>query len=106
MIIRKITDRCALVVAFCINIATVHITLSELLDLDPHESLTYGITTEADIATGAVKYTIPIPAPIGRAGLQPNIALSYNSYLKNGWIGMGWDLEMGAIQRSTRKGLL
>jgi len=43
--------------------------------------------------------------PPGRNGIQPNLALTYNSYRGNGWIGVGWDLDMGAIQRSTKFGV-
>jgi len=61
----------------------------------------------ADVAlhTGAATMSIPIEVPPGRAGIEPNLALSYNSYRGNGWIGVGWDLEMGAIQRSTKFGV-
>ena len=52
--------------------------------------------------TGAATYTIPIQAPAGRGGIAPNLALSYNSDQGNGWVGMGWTLDMGAIQRSTK----
>ena len=31
------------------------------------------------------------------------INLTYNSANKNGWVGVGWELNMGAIQRSTKK---
>ncbi|WP_425248196.1 FG-GAP-like repeat-containing protein [Desulfospira joergensenii] len=55
--------------------------------------------------TGAATVSVPILVPPGRAGIQPKINLVYNSYKKNGWIGMGWDIDMGAIQRSTRHGL-
>ena len=55
--------------------------------------------------TGAVLYTIPIKIPPGRNGIQPKLNLTYNSYKKNGWIGVGWDLGVSAIQRSTRKGV-
>lgn len=53
--------------------------------------------------SGAAMHTIPIQAPPGRNGIRPDLNLTYNSYQKNGWIGVGWDLEVGAIQRSTKK---
>ena len=37
--------------------------------------------------------------------IAPNINLVYNNYRSNGWLGVGWYLDMGAIQRSTKKGL-
>ncbi len=51
---------------------------------------------------GAATYKIPIEVPKGRAGIQPNLSLYYNSYNSNGWIGVGWDLNMGFIQRLTK----
>ncbi|HYA42692.1 MAG TPA: SpvB/TcaC N-terminal domain-containing protein, partial [Syntrophobacteraceae bacterium] len=53
---------------------------------------------------GAVTYKIPIQVPQGRGGIQPSINLYYNSFVGNGWIGVGWDLNMGYIQRSTKYG--
>ena len=55
--------------------------------------------------TGAASFRYPIAAPPGRNGLQPNVSLNYSSYSGNGWIGVGWDLDLGSIQRSTRNGL-
>ncbi len=55
--------------------------------------------------TGAASSNIPILVPPGRNGIQPNLALTYNSYMKNGWIGVGWSLDMGCIQRSTKRGV-
>jgi len=56
--------------------------------------------------TGAATYNIPIIVPPGRGGIaMPNLALVYNSQQKNGWVGMGWDLEVGSIQRSTKWGV-
>ena len=51
--------------------------------------------------TGAGTYSIPIEVPTGRGGIAPNLSLIYNSEQGNGWVGVGWMLDMGAIQRST-----
>ena len=63
------------------------------------------LTVDTFQFTGAAAGKIPIFVPPGRLGIQPNLALIYNSYLKNGWVGVGWDLDLVAIQRSTRHGV-
>ena len=55
--------------------------------------------------TGAATSKIPILVPPGRTGVAPNLYLRYNSYMRNGWLGVGWSLDMGAIQRSTKRGV-
>ena len=60
---------------------------------------------EAMQFTGASAYTYPIEVPPGRAGVAPQIALTYNSQMRNGWLGVGWSLDMGSIQRNTKYGL-
>ncbi|MBF0559296.1 MAG: hypothetical protein HQL08_11010, partial [Nitrospirae bacterium] len=55
--------------------------------------------------TGAAVLRVPIEVPPGRGGIAPNMTLSYNSGSGYGWVGMGWNLEPGAIQRSTRNGV-
>lgn len=53
--------------------------------------------------TGAATYTIPIWAPRGPAGLQPQIALTYDSQSASGYLGVGWNLGgMSSIYRCTQ----
>jgi RHS repeat-associated protein len=55
--------------------------------------------------TGSAVTTIPIEVPPGRGGITPNLTLAYRNMQKNGWLGVGWDLDMGAIQRATKFGV-
>lgn len=55
--------------------------------------------------SGAASVKIPVEVPPGRLGIAPNLSLAYNNYLGNGWIGVGWNIDLGAIQRSTKFGL-
>lgn len=51
---------------------------------------------------GAANLTIPLMIPPGRGGMQPNLALTYNSQSGNGPIGVGWALSTGFPQAITR----
>jgi hypothetical protein len=58
--------------------------------------------------TGAATYSYPIQVPPGPGGLQPPLELSYNtqevdsasSRTQASWVGMGWSLDTGYIQRN------
>lgn len=58
--------------------------------------------------TGAATYSVNLWTPPGPNGLQPSLALTYNSqvidessaFSQPSWIGMGWDLDTGAINRN------
>jgi hypothetical protein len=57
--------------------------------------------------SGAATFNYPIEAPPGRGGVQPQLALTYNSrqvdgilsWTQSGWVGHGWDLDMPSITR-------
>ena len=60
---------------------------------------------QTDIQTGKATLSIPIIASPGRAGIQPNLSLSYQSGGPNTYCGNGFSLELGHIVRlGKRKG--
>ena len=59
---------------------------------------------KVDLFTGSFGYTVPINCPPARNGSEPALALTYSSSGDNGWCGMGWNLDLGAIDRNVRDG--
>lgn len=54
---------------------------------------------------GTASVSYPIEMPSGRLGMQPNLAISYNSSGGNGWMGEGWDISgLSAITVDSRWG--
>tara|TARA_R110000850_G_C9994955_1_gene467523 strand:- start:1125 stop:11606 length:10482 start_codon:yes stop_codon:yes gene_type:complete len=54
---------------------------------------------------GAASTSFPIKLPPGRNGLQPSLEVAYNSEGRNGWMGMGWDIQTPAINVNTKWGI-
>jgi len=51
-------------------------------------------------ANGAATYTLPIPVPPGINGLEPKLAITYNSAQGNGLLGVGAGLSgLSSISR-------
>ncbi len=95
-------------------------TLSNPIDLSnqnsppsPRGSSSSGISANVQAASvqvdsfmGSANLGILIQVPPGRGGIQPNVALSYSSSNRGlSLAGVGWSLDLGSIQRSTKKGV-
>ena len=53
-------------------------------------------------SSGAAGYTIPIDLPPGRAGISPQLSISYNSMSGDGLMGLGWGLSgFSSISRTS-----
>jgi outer membrane protein assembly factor BamB len=73
----------------------------------PDEGLDEGANTPGTLPgafdvsrVGQATYRIPIQVAPGRNGIEPSLALTYNTAGGNGYVGMGWGLDgLSAIQR-------
>jgi YD repeat-containing protein len=54
---------------------------------------------------GTANLQFPIQIPAGRQGMQPQLAIAYNSEGGNGWLGVGWDLKLPSVSVETRWGV-
>lgn len=77
--------------------------LTELQYGDPAEGLGLIAPPSAGVDGGA-SLAYPLEVPPGRADVQPDLALTYDSNGGSGWVGTGWDLAVGAITVDTTFG--
>ena len=79
-------------------------SIKELEAANPLEGLQLiQAPTANNSGTANLSYQLEIPA--GRQGMQPNLALAYNSSGGNGWLGVGWDISVPSITVETRWGV-
>ncbi|MEX2204943.1 MAG: SpvB/TcaC N-terminal domain-containing protein, partial [Myxococcota bacterium] len=56
--------------------------------------------------TGESTFALPIVVPQGTGGMSPSLALSYSSgNSSDSWVGYGWSLGIGSVQRSSKNGV-
>ncbi|MDO8150871.1 SpvB/TcaC N-terminal domain-containing protein [Isoptericola sp. b408] len=72
------------------------VDLAELDYGDPTEALSL-VEPPDPTSAGAAQMSYPVLVPPGRAGVEPDLDLTYDSSGGNGWLGLGWDLDAGAI---------
>ena len=60
-----------------------------------------------DEANGSLGYSVQLPIPPGRLGMQPDLRLAYDSGNRDdhSFVGCGWSLSIPYIQRLNRKGV-
>jgi RHS repeat-associated protein len=54
---------------------------------------------------GTATTSFPIKLPAGRGGMAPKLSINYNSDAGNGWLGLGWELNIPSINIDTRWGV-
>ncbi len=79
-------------------------TIKDLKAADPMEGITLIAPPEAN-NMGTANLTYPLNIPAGRRGMQPNLAITYNSSGGNGILGLGWSLPISEISVETRWGV-
>lgn len=59
----------------------------------------------SNLFTGSYTTSIPIQLPPNRGGRDPVVQLAYRSGNGDGFLGMGWTLDLGSVERSTKGGI-
>jgi len=58
-----------------------------------------------DPFSGTFSLSLPLFTPPGRKGVQPSLNLTYSSSNGVGPFGLGWRMDFGSIERSTKNGV-
>jgi hypothetical protein len=109
----ELWERLASTVDPVANTLTAETTHFSVFDMKVEDWQAANLPTVANFQvsqfTGAATYSVGLVVPPGPAGLQPNLSVSYNSQTVDGgssmtqasWVGMGWSLDTGHIERDT-----
>jgi len=54
---------------------------------------------------GTANLVYPVILPVGRQGIQPDLSIQYGSDGDDGWLGLGWNLQLPFISVETRWGV-
>ena len=76
----------------------------DLINADPMAGINL-IAPPIASQTGEAALSYPLEVPPGRNGMQPNLALTYNSDAGSSWVGYGWNLNVPSIDVETRWGV-
>ena len=79
-------------------------SISDIQAADPGAGINLIEVPEGN-SLGDVRLSYPIEVPPGRGGMQPQLSVVYSSSGGNGWMGVGWDLQLPAITIDTRWGV-
>lgn len=77
--------------------------MNDIKAVDPSAEMTLISAPEVS-QKGEANVSYPIKIPAGRKGMQPQIAINYNSDAGNGWLGLGWNINMPSISIDTKWG--
>jgi hypothetical protein len=79
-------------------------SMQELAKADPAAGIVR-IEPPVGGSQGSARLDFPITVPPGRLGLEPELAVRYDSDRANGWTGIGWDLSVPSVEVSTLFGV-
>ena len=94
------TRHCLHIIIFCFLPWLTSVALAQVYHPDTIVGAIEGSGGPSGL--GGATYTIPIKVPDGLGGLQPSVAVSYNSQGGNGLLGWCWDLQ--GLSSVTRAG--